>query len=79
MRRETSGWVDHVITPIGAFGLIVAEDALDRYLVQWSERHITNRTLRAIIRSVANPGRTLSNTASGRPPWHRDGRPIDWR
>ena len=24
----TNGWVDHVVTPVGAFGLIVAEDAL---------------------------------------------------
>lgn len=35
MRPETTGWVDDVVTPLGAFGLIVAEDALDRYFVQW--------------------------------------------
>ena len=34
MRPETTGWVDHVITPMGAFGLIVVEDALDRYAVK---------------------------------------------
>ena len=28
---------------------------------------------------AANPGRTLSNSASGRPPWARDGRPIAWK
>jgi hypothetical protein len=27
MGSATTGWVDHVVTPIGAFGLIVAEDA----------------------------------------------------
>lgn len=55
------------------------EDVLDRYLVQWSEQRVTNPFLRILIRLAANPGRTLSNSASGRPPWHRDGRPIAWR
>jgi hypothetical protein len=79
IRSDTTGWVDHVVTPIGAFGLIVAEDVLDRYLVEWSERRITNRYARMLIRLAANPGRTLSNSASGRPPWHRAGRPLAWR
>src|SRR5688572_10781537 len=79
MQSETTGWVDHVITPIGAFGLIVAEDALDRYLVLWTEERMRNRYLRILLRLAANPGRTLSNSASGKPPWHRDGRPIAWR
>jgi hypothetical protein len=79
LRRETTGWVDHVVTPLGAFGLIVAEDALDRYLVKWAEQRIKNRILRIVIRFAANPGRALANTASGRFPWHRDGRPVDWR
>jgi hypothetical protein len=79
MRPETTGWVDHVVTPTGAFGLIVAEDVLDRYLVQWAEHRIHNRFLRVVIRLVANPGRTLSNTASGKPPWHRPDRALTWR
>jgi hypothetical protein len=76
MRPETTGWVDFVITPIGAYGLLVAEDFLDRYLVQWSERGVKNPLLRMLIRMAANPGRTLSNSAGGRAPWHREGRPI---
>jgi hypothetical protein len=79
MRPETTGWVDYVITPVGALGLIVAEDALDRYLVQWAERRVKNPLLRIGIRFAANPGRTMANTASGRFPWHRDGRPLNWR
>jgi hypothetical protein len=75
----TTGWVDHVVTPAGAFGWIVAEDALDRYLVKWVERRTTNRFLRASLRLIFNPSRALSNTASGRLPWHRPGRPLDWR
>ena len=79
MRAETTGWVDHVITPVGAFGLIVIEDALDHYVVKRIEKRIGNRYLRMLIRLAANPGRTLSNSASGRPPWARDGRPIAWK
>ncbi len=79
MRPETTGWVDHVVTPAGALGLIVAEDALDKYLVKWAEERVRNRFFRAAVRLVANPGRALSNTASGRLPWHRDGRPLTWQ
>jgi hypothetical protein len=76
LRPPTTGWVDHVITPTGAFGLIVAEDALDRFLVKWVEARTSNPLLRGTVRLVLNPGRALSNTASGRAPWHRDGRPL---
>lgn len=79
MRPETTGWVDHVITPAGAFGLIVAEDALDRFLVKWIEARTSNRVVRGAVRLILNPGRTLSNTSSGRVPWHRDDRPLGWR
>jgi hypothetical protein len=75
---ETTGWVDHVVTPIGAFGLIVAEDALDRYFVKWVERRTANRFYRATLRLMFNPARTMSNTLRGRAPWHRPGRPLAW-
>jgi hypothetical protein len=39
--------VDHVVTPAGAFGWIVVEDALDRFLVKWVERHARNPIARA--------------------------------
>lgn len=79
MRPETTGWVDHVVTPVGAFGFLIAEDALDRYVVRWAEERIQNRLLRIIIRFAANPSRTLSNTASGKFPWHRPDRTLTWR
>jgi len=79
MRSETTGWVDHVVTPLGAVGFIVAEDALDRYVVKWAEGRIENPLLRASIRIGANPARALSNAAGGRAPWYRRGRPLTWR
>jgi hypothetical protein len=78
MRSETTGWVDHVVTPAGAFGWIVAEDALDRYFVRWVERRVRNAALRASLRLALNPGRALSNSSSGRAPWFRADRALSW-
>lgn len=79
LRPDTTGWVDHVVTPVGAFGLIVAEDALDRFFVKWVEARTPNRFFRAALRLTFNPGRTLSNATTGHLPWYREGRPLDWR
>jgi len=76
MIPQTTGWVDHVITPLGAFGLIVAEDALDRYVMKWLEERIHNSILRGALRVALNPGRALSNGSTGRLPWHREDRPL---
>jgi len=79
MRAETSGWVDHVVTPAGSLALMVAEDALDRFFVKWVEGHTRNRFFRAALRMTFNPSRTFSNTTTGHLPWYREGRPLDWR
>ena len=79
MRPDTTGWVDHVVTPMGAFGLIVGEDLLDRFVVKWIEARTGNRIWRMLLRVALNPGRSLSNSASGRLPWYRDARPLNWR
>jgi hypothetical protein len=79
LRPETTGWVDHVVTPAGAFGWIVVEDALDRFVARRIEARLRNPLLRLPVRLALNPARVLSNTATGRAPWHRDGRPLNWR
>ena len=76
MRPEASGWVDHVVTPAGAFAFVVAEDVLDRYFVTWVERQTSNRFFRASVRMLVNPSRLLSNLAQSRAPWSRLGRPL---
>lgn len=78
MRAETTGWVDHAVTPAGAFALMVGEDALDRFFVRWVESHTPNRFFRAALRMTLNPSRTFSNAATGHLPWYREGRPISW-
>jgi hypothetical protein len=79
MRPNTTGWVDHVVTPVGAYGLIVGEDLLDRFFVKWVEARTTNRVWRVSLRMIFNPARTLSNTANGRLPWFRKDRALGWR
>ena len=76
LRRETVGWVDHVVTPVGALGFIVAEDALDRYLITRIESWTGNRFLRVLACTALNPSRTMSNAAQGRAPWYRTVRPL---
>ena len=66
MPPETSGWVDHVVTPVGAFAFVVVEDVLDRYLVAWVERQTGNRFFRASVRILFNPSRAVERGAEPR-------------
>jgi hypothetical protein len=68
--------VDHVVTPVGALGFMVAEDALDRYLITRIESWTENRVVRAVSRVALNPSRAMSNAAQGRAPWLRSVRPL---
>jgi len=79
LRPDTIGWVDYVVTPVGGLGLMIAEDALDRFFIEWFERHVRSRSARAIIRTLFNPSRAMANVAANRLPWHRDGRPVTAR
>jgi len=65
------GLVDHVVTPAIGLGWMIAEDALDRYLVRFVERRTQNRLIRVLVRGGANPSRSLANAVSGRWPWAR--------
>jgi hypothetical protein len=76
LRPNTTGWVDHVITPAGALGFMVAEDVLDRYLMTRIESWTGNRVVRILARMALNPSRTMSNVAQGRAPWYRVLRPL---
>ena len=65
------GFVDHVVTPAIGLGWMIAEDALDRYLVRYVERRTQNRLARILVRGGANPSRSLANVISGQWPWAR--------
>lgn len=76
LHPNTTGWVDHVITPTGALGFLVAEDVVDRFVIRPLESRTRNRMLRAVVRTALNPSRSLSNAAQGLAPWARPMRPL---
>ncbi len=65
------GFVDHIVTPAIGLGWMIAEDALDQYLVRYVERKTQNRLVRALVRGGSNPSRSLANVLSGQWPWAR--------
>jgi predicted polyphosphate/ATP-dependent NAD kinase len=64
--------VDIVMTPTAGLGLLVAEDALDRYVVERIERRTDSRYARILSRMALNPTRTAANLLRFKKPWHRD-------
>jgi hypothetical protein len=76
MHPNTTGWVDHVMTPAGAFGLMIAEDWLDRALVTRFESRVRNPFFRLLTRMALNPSRSFALVAQGEMPWERRRRPL---
>jgi len=69
------GFVDHVITPTLGTGWAVAEDVIDRYVIQNIEAHFANPWVRLTSRIALNPMRSMSNVMNYERPQHRDNRP----
>jgi hypothetical protein len=67
--------VDHVVTPIIGTGWAIAEDAIDKYVIQGIEAHVANPWIRLVSRVGLNPSRSMSNVMNYEPPQHRDNRP----
>lgn len=68
------GFVDQVATPAIGLGWMIAEDALDKYLIKRIENRTTNPYIWIFIRGGLNPSRSLANLMANRAPWHRDTR-----
>ena len=76
-KRGTAGFVDLVMTPVGGFGWIVAEDALDKKFVQrWEEGRSDG--MKRFLRIFFNPNRSFANAMRLKKPWHRDTRSMSW-
>lgn len=69
----TMGYVDLVVTPTGGFGIMLAEDAFDQFVLARLERRVNPPTMR-ILRMVFSPNRTLANVLRFKKPWRRDNR-----
>lgn len=74
----TGGWVDLVVTPLAGTGMIVAEDALDRWLIKKLEKPTTGTGKRRFYRMLFNPERSVANLLRLKHPWHRDSRSLRW-
>lgn len=70
----TSGFCDLVTTPVAGVGVMVAEDALDHYVVKPLERRTGSPVLRLVLRGALNPNRSFANLIRWKVPWHRDSR-----
>ena len=69
-----AGTVDLVVTPVGGLGMMVVEDALDRFVVRRIERATSNRVVRIMVRGILNPNRSFANLMRFQVPWYRDTR-----
>jgi hypothetical protein len=76
-KRGTMGYVDLVMTPVGGFGMIVAEDAIDQYWIKSLEEGTSGLNRRRLYRMILNPQRTFANVLRWKKPWHRDTRTIN--
>ena len=73
-RFPQQGLVDHVVTPTIGTGLMVGEDAIDRYVIRRLEDRLRNKWARLALRTGLNPTRSFANLIDGKAPWHRDTR-----
>ena len=68
-------YVDQVVTPVIGTGLLVAEDAIDRYILRDRiEKHGHRQRTIKILRSVLTPTTTIGNLLRLQVPWKRNDR-----
>jgi hypothetical protein len=75
--HSTGAYVDLVVTPTVGTGLLIAEDAVDKYILRnWIERRAGGRmtTSVKILRSFLTPTTAFSNLIRWKLPWYRDTR-----
>jgi len=72
LRKGTQGYSDLVVTPIGGFVFMLAEDAIDKWLISKWEVRTASPVKRVFYRVALNPSRSFANLLRGKKPWHRD-------
>jgi hypothetical protein len=75
LKAGTMAYVDLVITPVVGLGMIIAEDAIDRYLIAKVEGRMGGVQAR-ILRTILNPNRSVANMIRFKKPWKRDARDL---
>jgi hypothetical protein len=56
--------------------LLIAEDAIDRFLIKRIERATDNFYVKMFSRGLLNPTRTIANLFRFKTPWYRDRPPA---
>ncbi|MGI8495621.1 MAG: hypothetical protein ACR2L1_09985, partial [Pyrinomonadaceae bacterium] len=75
--HSTMAYVDLVITPTVGTGVLIGEDAIDKYVLKnWLEKKISSRTTLKFLRSIATPTTSFTNLISGKVPWKRENRRL---
>ena len=72
MIKGTAGFVDLIMSPVAGFGLVILEDALNRYVVRKLEVTTNRRWKLAVYRVFFNPSRSFAGVLGGRFPWQRE-------
>ncbi len=75
VKQNDTGDVELVTTPVGGLGWTVAEDVLDKYVVEKFESRPHGAVALTAI-SFLTPSRATANIFRFRPPWYRDGRQV---
>ena len=74
--RSTMAYVDLVVTPVVGTGVLIAEDAIDKYILKnWLEKRSRRLSVTIkILRCLLTPTTAFSNILRGKVPWKRDNR-----
>lgn len=73
-RYPQQGFVDHVITPTIGGAWMIAEDAVDRFVIRRIEAHTRSPLGKILARGVLNPSRSFANCMELELPWYRETR-----
>lgn len=74
--RSTMAYVDLVVTPTLGTGVLIAEDAIDKYILRnWLEKRSRKLSVTMkILRCLLTPTTAFSNVLRRKAPWQRDDR-----
>jgi hypothetical protein len=76
-KYSSMAYVDLVITPVVGTGVLIGEDAIDKYILKnWLEKRGGGRTRIKILRTFLTPTTSFTNLLRGKAPWKRDTRPL---
>jgi hypothetical protein len=71
LNPDDLGWSDYIWTPLGGVLWTMAEDAADKYVLAFIDKHVPFMMAKAAARMILNPSRMLANIGMNRSPWSR--------